>query len=156
MTEKLRDLLELASKGAEKVFAATGELLPMWHAETAAGVQMLVPSPPTANKDLAARLIKALFEERNVVRFVFFDEAWTLLSVSREEAIASGDLSIHPERVEVVMFAAEDREGGFLLGYRHILRAEDKKPTLGPLVVEQSLEAEGRIVGMLPGRGTLQ
>jgi Exo-beta-1,3-glucanase len=159
MTEKLRDLLKLASMGAERVFAAKGELLPMWHAETADGVSMLVPAPPTDNKDLAVRLIKALFEERHVVRFVFFDEAWTLRSTDRavvDKAVDHGDLSTHPDRVEVVVFVAEDAEGGALGGRRLIHRAPGKKATLGPLEIHEYLEAEGRLIGLLPQRGTLQ
>ena len=38
---------------------------------------------PGLSKDENVALIRALFEIRNVVRYVFFDEAWTLYRLER-------------------------------------------------------------------------
>jgi hypothetical protein len=150
---KLRKLVEIASKAAERCFNRTGELLPMWHCLRSDGAHMLVPTP-SPNKDTAVALMKVLFEIEPVVGYVFMDEAWIVASEDAGEARAlaeQGRLSEHPDRVEIIMFTAED-ETGMLMAQRKIIRPPGKKPRLGPLEIEDWKEMEGRFIGLLPTR----
>jgi hypothetical protein len=123
-------------------------------------------TPPLESKDLAIALMKAMFECFHVVRYVHFTEAWTLdYRGEKARKITSEDLrkikqeglSQHPDRVEVVMFQAEDNEAGLITGHRPIIRPNGKKPYLGPIeYLSEGMESEGRLVGLLPRKGTLQ
>ena len=85
MSEKqLRDLIAYASDFCEKEFARKGAILPMWHAITSAGKNM-IERPQFADKDLAVAMIRALFDLADVVRYVFIDEAWTLKRMIRPD-----------------------------------------------------------------------
>jgi hypothetical protein len=97
-----------------------------------------------------------------VVRYVYFAEAWTLHSnklVDDEELdrMMRKGLRNHPDRVEVVMFTAEDNEAGLISGHRKIIR-DNGRPHLGPLeMLPSGTISEGRMVGVLPKpKGTLQ
>jgi hypothetical protein len=140
------------------IFAVTGIVYPMWHTVTAAGDHKIINSPP-GDKDTAALLIRAYFELHDVVRYVFVDEAWTLMvptsRYSEMPDIMQRGLSDHPERVEVVMYQAEDASGA-VTAHRNIIRPKTGKARLGPLHFFRSKQSEGRFVGMLPQRGTVQ
>jgi hypothetical protein len=169
MSEKqLRAMLAYASDFCERRFAEHGEIVPMWHAVTASGENIIQPRPPL-DKDTAVAMIRALFEIRNVVRYVFFDEAWTLLKLVGPDEMARIDrdgLAIHPERVEVVVFQGEDAEWGQITAQRKIIRPAAGKPYLAPLELLEDLahlppdrgaiQSSGRMVGLLPVRGTKQ
>lgn len=167
----LRAMLDYASRFAERQFNRAGEVRPMWHAVTRGGESLIMPPPiGAANKDESVALMRALFELRDVVRYLFLDEAWTLdkLVEGDELAIERTGLGQHPERVEIVMFSGEDHEAGMLMGHRRIFRPAGRKPYLGPLVMqdehpamaaarsERIAETSGRLVGLLPNRGTRQ
>jgi hypothetical protein len=163
--QQLRELIAFASDFCDRMFAAKGVIYPMWHAVTSSGEQF-VETTTFDDKDLSVAMIRALFDIRDVVRYVFMDEAWTLSRLIRpdEEAMIQREgLSKHPDRVEVVMLSGEDRDCGQLMVHRNIIRPPKGKPYLGPL---QSLDdlpfmpagggvehSEGRMVGLLPVRG---
>lgn len=156
----LRRLIELASACAEASFARNGSLLPFWHCIEGDGTLHLV-SIPIADKDFSAALMRAFMVKHDIVRCCFVGEAWAAQVTDNAEArkfMAGGrGVASHPRRKEIVMFSAED-ESGALTAQREILRPSGKPPRLGPLVMNdmKGWSSEGRLVGMLPGRGTVQ
>ena len=160
----LRAMIEECSSRIEIVFQRQGEVRPMWHCVTSEGEEMAMAPPPFLSKDLAVTLMQAFFELKDVVRYVFVNEAWILqMTVDSDEAAASlarvneEGLANHPDRIEVVMFAGED-ENGMLTAQRVIERPAGRKPRLGPLEFPDltGVRSEGRMVGLLPQRGTVQ
>jgi hypothetical protein len=155
-TMNLKELITFASAQAETIFRRTGELLPMWHCIKSNGEQLIVPSP-CEDKDMAVGLIKALMELEDVETYVFMSEAW-ILERAQGDDIAMADrygLSGHPDRREVIMFAAENRNGEEQTARRYILRPEHGKAKLSPLVLDdmtQIGQSSGRMVGMLQRR----
>jgi hypothetical protein len=159
MTDVLRELIEVASGAAEKTFRATGSFPPTWHMITADG-ESLFSGPISRDKDVQVAMIKTLMIIRNVVRYVFIDEAWILerKEIDRAEidrAYQAG-LKNHPDRKEILMFSAEDQSAGMVTAHRDIIRAPGRKARLGPLVIDNFTESEGRMVGLLPALGTRQ
>ena len=152
--ETLTTLIKFASKQAEILFRAQGQLLPMYHAVTASGKNLVVPALDD-DKDKAVALTKKLFVVQNVVFYVFMDEAWWLdvradrVDISVMDAMRNG-LSGHPDRREIVALFAEHRNGDFIVARRFILRPEVGKPTLSPLKIDRDLDdAEGRMTKLL-------
>jgi hypothetical protein len=160
---KLREMIEGASAWAEKRFAKTGEITPIWHAVKADGQDLVLPAPPGLSKDVAAVLARAVFEIENVERCVLIDEAWTARGMGEKareleawRAAHEGSIHEYPERVEVVMFVGEDASEGMITAHREIKRPKKGKPRLGPLqFMEGFSSAQGRLVGMLPRRGAV-
>jgi hypothetical protein len=168
MSEKqLREMLAFTSGQCDKIFARTGVIYPMWHAITSAG-ETIIERPAFGDKDFAVAMIRALFDLKDVVRYVFVDEAWTLNRMVRpdeDEKIRREGIANHPDRVEVLMIQGEDRECGQIMLHRNIIRPASGKPYLGPLQSLDDLpfipqgagvQSEGRLVGLLPVRGTRQ
>lgn len=163
MSERmLREMITSASQTCEETFAEEHEIKPMFHAFTADG-NYIVLSPPFEDKDLDMAMIREMFKIQDVVRYVFMVEAWTLSrTLSIDEAEETGKRSIcdHPERVEIVMIQAEDHEAGEIGAIRPIIRPVNTDPYLGPLeIVMEPGKGEirkGRMVGLLPVRGTKQ
>lgn len=157
MSEKqLRDMIEYASGWAGTRFAKVGAIAPFWHAMTASG-ETLVLAPPFQNKDASAAFFRALFKERDVVRYVMIDEAWLAkIDPSEKEHYNRRGVRSHPQRVEIVMFNGEDHEGGQIMAYRRIERPNNGPAYLGPLEWQRYNESEGRFVGLLPTKGTKQ
>jgi hypothetical protein len=157
MTE-LRKLVEFASEQAAAAFHRSGQVLPMWHAIKRSGDHIVFAPPPGADKATSVGMARAAFELFDVVRYVFMDEAWILNAIGREigaaemERINREGLSQHPDRVEVIMFSAEDEAEGMLTAHRLILRPERGKPKLKPLEIFDltGVTSEGRMVGLLP------
>ncbi len=170
MSEKeLRRMFDRASQFCEAHFATRGEIAPMWHAVTSEGETIIEPHPILLGKDIAMVLIRAFFDAKDVVRYVYIGEAWTLreLIESEEvEAIMRDGIESHPDRVEVVQLQGEDDECGQIMGQRRIIRPESGRPYLGPLEMIADLpsipdgarlsQSEGRMVGVLPARGARQ
>ena len=159
MHTELKKIIESASDWADAVFAQTGEILPMWHAITAAGNNIIVPAL-IHDKDAQAEAIRAFFKEHDVAICVFITEAWTT-KVDNEMArramawMNSGkSLETFPDREEVLMFSGEDASGT-LSAHRKIIR-NGGQPKLGPLEWFEDDAAVGRFVGLLPQRGTVQ
>jgi hypothetical protein len=169
MSEReLRRMLDFASDFCERQFAKKGEIPPMWHAITSAGETLIEPHPVFLGKDMAAAMIRTFFNLRDVIRYIYIGEAWTLsrmITPEEQAEIFRKGISEHPDRVEVVQLQGEDHDYGQLIASRQIIRPEHGKPRLGPMTLVNDLPhvprgatatSEGRMVGMLPVRGTLQ
>jgi hypothetical protein len=169
MSEKeLRRMLDYASEFCDRQFAKKGEIAPMWHAITSSGETIIEPHPTYLGKDKAAAMIRSFFDLRDVVRYVYIGEAWTLnrmIKPEEQEEIFRNGLSEHPDRVEVVQIQGEDHVYGQIIASREIFRPRVGKPYLGPVQMVNDLPfiprgaavtSEGRMVGMLPVRGTRQ
>lgn len=159
MTEKnteLRELIDYASTQAEKIFKNTGRIMPMYHAVQADGQHLVTPTPD-ADKDVAVALIKSLFRLRNVVRYVYINEAWKLEMPGREPSpaewleIQRKGLENHPDRREIMTFFAENRAGELMMAQRYILRPERGKAKLTPLTITDMSggQTAGRMIGLL-------
>jgi hypothetical protein len=170
MSEKeLRRMFDRASQFCEAHFAKRGEIAPMWHAVTSSGETIIEPHPGYLGKDLAMVMIRAFFKAKDVVRYVYIGEAWTLSRMIKDgevEAIMRDGIADHPDRVEVVQLQGEDHACGQIMGQRKIIRPESGRPYLGPLQMISDLpsipagarlaQSEGRMVGVLPARGMRQ
>lgn len=141
----LEQLFERVRGVTEETVARYGNAPTLWHAITATGDAMIVPAPETGDPDLAASLVRALFEIRGVVRYVMVSSAWW---VETQDPLSLPP-SKHPDRVEVVLFSGEDEAEGFkIIGHR-ILR-ERGKAVLGPEMEGLNTSLVGRFAGMLP------
>ena len=158
----LREFIETASHNVEKIFRKTGVIRPMVHCVTRDGEVLVFPSLD-GDKDVAALMMRALFELRDVVRYVLIDEAWIVealgenatpekIAAVKKAAITGASAS--PDRVEVVMFCAEDHAEGQLMGRRQIIRPQGpyaKPPYLAPIEIDpEGGMLQGRFVGLLP------
>jgi hypothetical protein len=160
MSEKdLRNLIEYASNFAEGAMRLHGNVAPIWHMITSSGQEIVELTPQTENKDYAMAMIRALMEIEHVVRYVYFAEAWMLdfknsdgrPSQEELDRIMEEGASQHPDRIECVVFQAEDNECGMLSGHRKIIRNGEHRPRLGPLeFMPRHTESTGRMVGLLP------
>ena len=162
MSERdLRGMIDYASGWAEKFFAEHGAISALYHIVTADGEDLVMPKPMPNNKDASAALVKAYFETKKVVRYVYIDEAWFLEANSDEltEAdharFASKGLGDEPNRREAIMFVAEDRERQMTA--RRVITRVGEKAELGPLIVDDDVvESSGRMMGMLRPAGAMQ
>jgi hypothetical protein len=161
----LERLMMRASNFAESAMQEHGEVASIWHMIAADGQEIVELTPPFEDKDAAIGMIKAMFALADVVRYVHFTEAWTLdyrgekaRAFTKEEIdqIKREGVRNHPDRVEVVMFQAEDNEFGMMTGHREIIRETGKPPYLGPMQMFEGKQSEGRLVGLLPRKGSLQ
>lgn len=150
--QKLRAMIEEASLEAEAAFAVTGVVPPTWLID-AVGRRGAVPAPPF-DKDTAAEIVRMALKALDADRCCFIDEAWCVHMPADADPYAVAPRE-HPDRQEIVMFAAEDHEQ-VITAKRSIIR-DGKKATLGPLVFDpRSKESSGRFVGMLAPRGGRQ
>jgi hypothetical protein len=98
--------------------------------------------------------VRRLFVVKNVVAYVFIDEAWMVDKAGRkaeglEAWVMQHGTKNHPDRREIVMFLAEDLTGQ-MSAHRFILRPEHGKPKLSPLkFIPASAQSHGRMVGLL-------
>jgi hypothetical protein len=157
---ELAALIERASGAAAEIFCEAGEVLAMYHVVLRDGRELVLPAPP-GPKDLGIRIMRAAFAALDVTRYVFIDEAWML-----DGGVAAADLArvqregirAQPGRIEVLMFGAEGASG-MLLARRRILRPEGAKPELAALdffSMGDGVALSGRMIGLLPARGTRQ
>jgi len=161
----LREFVETASANIDKVFRRTGTVRPMWHAVARDGEELICP-PPNPDKDIATAMLRALFELRDVVRYIFVDEAWIVeawgpdATPEQHEAVRLAMITgatASPHRKEVVMLCAEDHAEGSLMARRMIIRPASGRPTLGPLEFDpRGGMVQGRFLGLLPRKATLQ
>ena len=150
----LKSLIEFASMQAGKLFRKQGRIFPLYHCIKADG-ENVVLNQMDRDKDLGVAMMKAWMQLNDVDTYVFFDEAYILddrrgqLGIDMEKVRREG-ISQHPDRREIVMFAAENRRGEMLTARRFILCPEIGKPTLAPLVIDTQFDhSEGRMVGLL-------
>lgn len=141
-------------------------IAPMWHAMDDDGQHYIIPQP-SPNKDISAALIRMIFEEMKIVRYLFIDEAWVVRFPKgmpqeqvKKEMRAWGNRSLkdHPYQKEFIIFYIEDAQEGNVEAEREIIREGDAKPRLGPLnILGRAKMSEGRFVGLLPNlKGTQQ
>lgn len=156
----LRKQVERLSQKAEQNFAKHGQLTPVWFAVTSSG-EVFTLDRMLPNKDLQAQFVRMIFQEKDVVSYVFIDEAWVVnASAAQADNVtnlaATVGLEFHPDRREVVVFHAEDATNS-LSYHRDIIRPPGARAYLGPLICHDDINrSEGRFVGLLPRRGTLQ
>ena len=154
----LHDFIIFVDERVTVVYQTLGEIQPMWHAVTASGEHRILPSPDM-HKDTAAILMREYFKLHDVKRYVFIDEAWQLetpvIDENEMREIARRGLEHHPDRIEVLSYQAED-DSGLITAQRVITRLPSGKGQLGRLEFTQSQQSEGRLVGMLPVKGTVQ
>jgi hypothetical protein len=160
--DQLRGMVHHASHFCQRCFALRGEIAPMWHYVTSSGEQFLELQPP-GNKDVAMAMIRVLFDLHDAVRYVYMGEAWTLTRINEPiELDRHGGIAEHPDRIEIVQLQGEDATCGTMIAQHRIIRPANCKPHLAPLeiIVDPSntrgLGSEGRMVGVLPVRGTRQ
>ena len=160
----LREFVEKASRNIEPIFAARGQVLPMYHIVIGTE-EIVMPAPPT-DKETAVHIMKVLFEKSGAHRYVFIDEAWLATEVAppgqtiddmRKRMKTMTPPSERPDRKEVVIFMAEDETEGYFTAQREITRDADGKGTLGPLVCDKQPDVMmGRMTGLLPAKGRMQ
>jgi hypothetical protein len=155
MTLTLCDFVTAIDTAVAPIFDAEGEIFPMWHIVTASGTHEVLPSMG-CDKDVMAIVARNYFKQNNVVRYVFIDEAWQVETTETDmDKVLRTGVESHPDRVEVLMYSAED-DSGHVTARRVITRSKRGKPKLGPLQFEASKWCAGRFVGLLPQRGTIQ
>jgi hypothetical protein len=119
------------------------------------GQDYLIPAPPLP-KDISVALVRKALEEFGAVRVLMVDEAWCASGGPETEELVRrhGSVEHTPGRTEVIYYHAEDETEGVLAASREIVRDERGAPSLGPLTFTPSGNASGRMVGMLPRRGS--
>jgi hypothetical protein len=159
-------MLACASDFCERRFARDGTIEPMWHALTATGESFIERASTDFDEPEALATIHALFDLRDVIRYVFMYEAFTLarlLPADEMDRVSRRGLAAHPERVEVVVLQGESRECGQIVAHRRIIRPAGRKPHLGAIETMEevmhlprgaAIRFQGRMVGLLPVRGT--
>lgn len=154
-------LIETADFASRRVFDKAERIMPMYHYVTADGShKIFVPPAFLPDKDHVVAFAKSVFEGDGAVAYAFISEAWALAppqGTTREEIdlmVAAG-IKNHPDRVEVVTIFAED-ENGAVSAQIPIHRPPNQKPYLGKLDVWPGGATEGRMVGLLPRKGTVQ
>jgi hypothetical protein len=164
--KQLRDMLVYASNFCERRFARDGAIEPMWHAVTASGESFIERAMRNFDKPKALKEIHALFDLRDVIRYVFMYQAWTLprhVKPDEIDDVSRRGLAAHPERIEVLVLQGEDRACGQIVAHRRINRPDDLKPWLGPFETMEevmrlprgaAMQFQGRMVGLLPVRGS--
>jgi hypothetical protein len=158
--QDLREMIAFASEGSEVSFKKTGMVAPLWFGVTASGESFDL-EPPHPDKDFSIAMIRAYFALRNVVRYVSISEAWTIERALSDDEVAwiatHGGVAAHPDRIEVVMINGEDRDAGLLTAQRRIIRPPRGRAYLAPLEIQDRTDikqSSGRMVGLLPARGT--
>jgi hypothetical protein len=146
MTDELTKMIEAASRRAEKCFRKHGHVMTQYCALDGEGSWFAIPTPATSaeEKEFNAMMVRALFEEQRVQRYIYVAECWTL----DEKAPGWDSLEFHPRRREAIVFMAEDRTSGQMFGIRYIDR-NGKRPKLTPLEVDRPDTIGGRMASML-------
>lgn len=147
---ELHAMINTAAKWATDRIHAGHEIGPIWHAVTANGNDMIIPSPHE-DKDITTILVRAIFELQHVVRCVFIDEAWIAKGDKEldDHVHEHGRISNYADRQDVVFFTGEDN-AAHISAYCVITTGVNGKRHVGPLELMQFTTAEGRLVGMLP------
>jgi hypothetical protein len=129
-------LFEAANRYSTMKFIRDGVLEPMWFAETKDDDKFAF-SAIWDDKDTQMELVREVFKLRDVVRYIFIDEAWAVYADLKEapeveRLAAAGQLSTHAKRREIVVFTGED-EFGEMSAERPIIRPKDAPAYLGDM-----------------------
>lgn len=164
--KQLHHMLACASEFCELCFAKAGAIEPTWHAVTSKGENFVEPARADFDTAESLSLIHVLFELRDVVRYMFIHQAWTLahtVPAAEMDRISRQGLAEHPDRLEVVMLQGEDRDCGQIVAQRRVIRPAHRQPYLGPLETMEdvmqlppgaAIAFHGQLVGLLPVHGT--
>jgi hypothetical protein len=156
----IEDMLDYAEFFTTIAFNAKGIIHSMWHVVRRNGEHSITLMPEAPSKDIAADVMRQHLKDVDAVRYIWIAEAWTLQhAVDHDEAMKIWEKGVrnHPDSIEVVTFSCEDEECGQFFAYRQIMRPKGQKPYLGGMVRQHGVtQNEGRFVGMLPQRGTIQ
>jgi hypothetical protein len=133
----LQEFVTGCSEAAAKVFHLRGHISPMWHVVTRDGKHLMTPSPCPYKDDAVA-------------------PGEDVEALNARSRMLTGSLAHHPDRVEVLMLSGEDENTGLCTARRVIHRPPHGKAYLGPLEIDTPTSSEGRMVGLLPQRGTRQ
>ena len=167
--QELRGMFAIVSQWARWKFEKCGQIHPMWHAVTASGVEFVTPRLHD-HRDLCVAMIRALFRARDVVRYIYVDEAWMVIrprceTPDEQARLDREGISNDPARTEIVLMSGEDIVCGQLMAHRLIIRPDHGKPHLGPLQWTGDglpnprgvpSQYEGRMIGLLPMQGSVQ
>ena len=159
-SKQLRELFNIAAKNAAKMFLESDdhEVLPMWHAVFGNNEHALIATPWSnqEEKEAVVKGLRKMFAAKQVKRYAFIVEAWIAQvgPSDLDEGVTRGEYkgpppSQHPDRREVLMITAEDRDGSQIIGQYFILRPEHGPPKLSPLEVQPYDQTTGRMVGLL-------
>jgi hypothetical protein len=148
---ELQDFFAIAAENTACMFRKNGGVLAMWHAVDGNDEHILIATPWNNDdeKDIASGALRQMFRAKKVKRFAFICEAWTAEVSTMAEVREGPRPSEHPDRREVLMINAEDREGNSLSGFFYILRPEHGEATLSPLHMNDYTGMTGRFTGML-------
>ena len=127
----LETMVEKAQTIAQRIFDESGELLPMWHMETAGGENIILSTPlgDADEKELLTQALKVFFKQKNVVRYVFMTEVW-FKTMKKDEPRFIGEVRHQPDRKEAVMLAGEDRDTGASIMVQFEIDRSSGKPVL--------------------------
>jgi hypothetical protein len=160
----LRTLVERASFRIEAIFAVTQVILPMWHLYCRNGEEVVLATPDPADQSEKRSILETmrkLFEDRDVVRYVYVVEAWSINmtdeSSTQHWVDEYGNLENFPGRQEEVHFVADDETESQIIASRPILR-KGNDAYLGPLLFANPQQAGGddrMMRGLLPRKGRL-
>lgn len=152
---KLKELIRVVDEAAVKGFQEDGKLQPVYIIETEEGGMGVIPIPPGFSKDQVVHVMREIFKDMNVQRYVYVDEAWAV-SGSKEEDKAitefsrNNSLEHYPGRDELILYAAEDVHEGTVMAKRVIRRPDNGPAQLGDLEFAQLGTISGRMTGLLP------
>jgi hypothetical protein len=148
---ELQDFFAIAAENAANMFRVSGEVMSMWHAVDGKNEHILIATPWSNDdeKDITADALRQMFHAKKVKRFAFICEAWIATVKTMKEINEGPRPSEHPDRREVLMISAENREGDALSGFFYILRPEHGDATLSPLHMNDYTGLKGRFTGML-------
>lgn len=154
--QTLEEAMTDAAEFAQKQFNETGALTPMWIADTEDNQRLVIATPwgSGGEKDKIMLGLRRIFAEKRVVQFAFMTEAWILVARDGKMPDAvrrGGSLENHPDRREILMVRAENKERSLMRTF-YILRPEHGKPTLKEArEFSQNEEGseEGRMIGLL-------
>jgi len=152
-TPSLRQLFEIGCKNAARLFRDEGSVMPIWHAVPgdAKANHLLIATPwgDDDEKEIALDVVRDMFKEHQVQRFVCVVEAWVVKGADPKALFAERP-SQHPDRREVIRIQAEDRDGSVLSGMYYILRPEHGPATLSELHEDPpDMVLAGRMMGLL-------
>jgi hypothetical protein len=113
--------------------------------------------PCLATKDVSTAAARAFLVSIEATRVAFIDEAWMMESavgIDRDKIDREG-VAKQPGRIEVILISAEDEREGQIMAIREIIR-HGGESKLGALRILQEGGMEGRMIGLLPRKGTVQ
>lgn len=156
-TIPLRKFVEHCARRAEAIFKKQGRVLPMYHAIDRDGQDVVFPSPPVGGKDEQVAAARLMLEACGATRVAFIDEAWALdqgiSDLDMKELNRTG-LRNHPNRIEVILIAAEDQNEGMIMASSEIIRHGDRAVIAKLKYMDEQHPGagayEGRMIGLLP------